>query len=517
MIIQKKSKILTFENYLQIFVLSIPVFLITGPFLPDLFLSLSIILFLTYLVLRKKLDYLNHKIFFIFLIFYFILIVSSLLSDYPNKSLITSFGYFRFGIFIFLVSFLIDKKKDYFIRKIFFVLTIIFIILFFDAIFQKFTGKNILGVTAPYGRITSLFGDDVKLGGYIARITPLLIATIVYLKLNRSLIFFIFFISLFLTFISGERTSFLMLSMFLTGFIIFSNIPLKLKFLYFCLPFFISITLLLNQEIRHRVFTSTLNQININNEKPFYKTIDKNGTLVVVHRDSTVLPRIYQMYFKTSVKIFKDNILFGSGPRTYPYKSKEEKYYTVSNHEGWIEFVKKHNKEKINEIYEIHKDQINRISKLQKYLDLKENINLINDKKYSDWLKGYGLSHIYFSERIKDKKWLKGLGVLDEKLDGFTNISGVNNHPHNSYLQLLSETGLAGILFILTLWFFCIFKLFSKLEFYLKCLLLGLIINLFPFMFSGNFFNGWLSILYFYPIGFLLKNRKDIEKSNEVF
>jgi hypothetical protein len=210
------------------------------------------------------------------------------------------------------------------------------------------------------------------------------------------------------------------------------------------------------------------------------------------------------MYFETAVKIFKDNILFGSGPRTYPFKSKEEKYYTVSDHEGWVNYVKKFNKETMIKLSEIHTNQISKISKFQKYKDLKKNINLINNKEYKNWLKGYGIGHIYFNERIKDKHWLSGW-LLSEDLIGFTNISGANNHPHNTYLQLLSETGLLGLLFIIMLWLFSIFKLFTNLEFYYKCLILGLIINLFPFMFSGNFFNGWLSILYFYPLGFLLK------------
>tara|TARA_B110000444_G_scaffold261134_1_gene311303 strand:+ start:2487 stop:4016 length:1530 start_codon:yes stop_codon:yes gene_type:complete len=497
---------LTFGNYLQVLVLSIPILLITGPFLPDLFLSLSVFSFLIYLVMKKKLNFLRHKIFYLFLVFYLILVISSLLSEYSSKSLITSIGYIRFGIFLFVVNFLINVKED-FIKKIHFVLISVFIVLFLDAILQKLTGSNILGTAAPYGRITSLFGDDIKLGGYIVRITPLLIAISIYQKFSRKFIFFIFFISLFLTLISGERTSFFMLLMFLGGYLIFDNISLKLKFLYFLITLVLIFALFLNKEIRHRVMTSTLNQINITNEKPFYKTVkQEDGSYVVLHRDSTILPRIYHMYFETAFKIFKDNLLFGSGPRTYPFKSNEEKYYTTSDHEGWVIFVKKHNKKMMRELVESHENVINKISKFKKYKDLRENIDLINDKEYKDWLKGYGLSHIDFNERIKDKKWLSA-SILNEKQKSFTNISGVNNHPHNTYLQLLSETGFFGFIFILALWFFCILKLFSKIDVYNRCLLFGLIINLFPFIFSGNFFNGWLSILYFYPLGFLLKEK----------
>ena len=57
--IQSYSKFFTFENYLQLIILSIPVLLITGSFLPDLFLSLSALSFVIYLTLRKELNFLN--------------------------------------------------------------------------------------------------------------------------------------------------------------------------------------------------------------------------------------------------------------------------------------------------------------------------------------------------------------------------------------------------------------------------------------------------------------------------
>ena len=43
-------------------------------------------------------------------------------------------------------------------------------------------------------------------------------------------------------------------------------------------------------------------------------------------------------------------------------------------------------------------------------------------------------------------------------------------------------------------------------------ILIGIIIvNLWPFVPSGNFYNNWLSLLYFYPVGFYLyfKNKTE--------
>ncbi len=91
------------------------------------------------------------------------------------------------------------------------------------------------------------------------------------------------------------------------------------------------------------------------------------------------------------------------------------------------------------------------------------------------------------------------------------------NHPHNSYLQLLSEAGILGFLFIFSI-FFIIFKLFfiriffrkknkvdlNKYELVKYVSLIAIFINLWPLSPNGNFFNNWLSSMYYYPVGFYL-------------
>ncbi len=92
-------------------------------------------------------------------------------------------------------------------------------------------------------------------------------------------------------------------------------------------------------------------------------------------------------------------------------------------------------------------------------------------------------------------------------------------HPHNTYLEILSESGiftfLTIIIIFITICVLSVKHLFSKLFGNKKgifndfevCLLSSIIISLWPFSPSGSFFNNWMSIVYYFPIGLLLWQR----------
>ena len=94
---------------------------------------------------------------------------------------------------------------------------------------------------------------------------------------------------------------------------------------------------------------------------------------------------------------------------------------------------------------------------------------------------------------------------------------GCSSHPHNIYLQLLSETGLLGFAMIFCFFLYhCylliklfIFKNFIKnsvIKNYNSyvAMLITININLLPLSPSGNFFNNWNSIVFFMPLGILI-------------
>ena len=93
-----------------------------------------------------------------------------------------------------------------------------------------------------------------------------------------------------------------------------------------------------------------------------------------------------------------------------------------------------------------------------------------------------------------------------------------STHPHNFLIQILSETGIIGLIFYFYGLFFVIYKLFkvnlkNKSINEKNCFLIisiALIINFFPFVPNGNFFNNWISITSFYYIGIYLYSYKRI-------
>ena len=104
-------------------------------------------------------------------------------------------------------------------------------------------------------------------------------------------------------------------------------------------------------------------------------------------------------------------------------------------------------------------------------------------------------------------------------------------HPHNTYIELLSEAGIFA--FLVVIGFFILICYLSIKHFVLKlirdkkgifndfevCLLSAIIISLWPFSPSGSFFNNWMSIVYYFPVGLLLWQRtkyKNLIKTKKI-
>ena len=109
--------------------------------------------------------------------------------------------------------------------------------------------------------------------------------------------------------------------------------------------------------------------------------------------------------------------------------------------------------------------------------------------------------------------------------DYAVSIYSCETHPHNTYLELLSEAGIFAFLIVTS--FFILLCFVSIKHFIFKfihgkksvindlevCLFSAVIISLWPFSPSGSFFNNWMSIVYYFPIGLMLWQRSKYKSS----
>ena len=393
----------------------IPISLVTGPFISDLFVSIVAILYIYILFLKNELKILSEKKNLIFIFFCAYLTVISFFSIDFFSSILPSVFYIRFGLFTLAIVYLLKEYSNFenlFTKYL--LITILFVSV--DAYIQIIFGSNILGMkNSVTDRVSGLFGDEYVLGSYLVRLFPLLLALLIN-KISFNLknkILFIIGIVLFniLIFFIAERTAFALNVIF---FILFTLIIKKTRFL-----------MLIILVISTLGFVVAGNLSKSTQERMINQTIDE----VLKDNRINIFTEGHQNHMKTAIKIFKDNIIIGSGIKSF------------------------------------------RI--------------LCRDKRY------------------------------------FETITSCSTHPHNTYAQLLSETGIIGFAFISSIFliickniFFYFIRSFYKrhdsVSDQVKVLSILIFVNLFPFVPTGSFFNNWISIIYFLPLGFFLKNNRFI-------
>jgi len=419
MLIEKKKISIYFFSFLIIF---FPILLISGPFLTDLVVFLISIYSFSIFIEDKR--YFKNLFFIYLLAFSLYITFTSIINLNDTKifsSIKNSIFYIRFTLFSIGVWYLFNKNPKI-INKLFYILLSSYIFLMIDASYQLLNGVNLLEFKIdPSQRVSSLFGDELILGSYLARLFPILIALrfLVHNKKQNLIIklinvLFILYLG-FVVFITGERTAVFIyiFSLFLLVLLVNGYFVEKLSFIILGITVLLFLTTS-NLESKKRIVDLTLSDTNF---------LSKN-------EEKFIFSPQYEEHFISSYRIFRDNPLFGVG--------------------------------------------------VKKFRDI------CKVKKYN------------ISEQT------------------------CSTHPHNTYMQLLSETGLIGFIFIFTIFTTIIF-IFTKLiyfKFFKKkiilnnfqiSLLIGIFISLWPLAPSGNFFNNWLSAIYFYPVGMLLWSLQNSE------
>ena len=149
------------------------------------------------------------------------------------------------------------------------------------------------------------------------------------------------------------------------------------------------------------------------------------------------------------------------------------------------------------------------------------NENNINENKIYIFTEEHNQHYVSAIKMFLDNKIL-GVGIKNfRKFCGkekYYSEKSCSTHPHNTYVQLLAETGLIGFLFIIFIFFYFTYFVVKHFIYRLKgnfifsdfqiCLLSGILIFLWPLVPTGNLFNNWLTIIMILYLPFLIWSKK---------
>jgi len=420
------------NNLIYYLFILLPISYLIGISVTEL-IGLSLILY--FFIRNREINFLkDKKIIFLFVLSFFFGVNAYLQIDDNLK--ISSIFHFRYVILVLSILFCLRyfEKIDLEIKKkTFLIIFIIMSLVLFDAIFQFFTGENLLGYQILNNRISGIFQAELVLGSFLIKILPFLTWILYHSKIdiNENKIQLIIFFSLYLIciFLSGERTSFALSLLYFIGIIIFLNQLRKIFSISFiCLIFFIiliSTFKIGKSDPNNRIFIKTFHQLTnhyfiTNNITETQK--DENQKKEMIKKNILIFSEDHTGHYKLAFKLFKENPIFGVGP--------------------------------------------------------------------------------------------KGFRHYCRKVNYDPDIGICSTHPHNFLVQIASETGLIGLSLYIFIIFFLIFRLIKcvNLKIYsdnkssLIIISIGLLVNLFPLLPSGNFFNNWISLINYFLLGIYFYN-----------
>lgn len=296
---------------ISLFFILLPLTLVTGPFLPDLFLSIIAIYFFIISIKKKLFNYYKNIFVYIFVLFYLVMLSSGIFSNNFYASLISYNGpifYFRYLFFVLGALYILNQNKN--IIK-YFLLTLLLVILFtiLDGLILLIFKYSIFGgkVDINHGnRLTGIFKDEQILGHFLSYVVPLCFALIMFVFKPRSkgiLIVFSFLIlcELFI-FITNDRTAFLKIIQFTILLIFLSNRFKLLRLISFGISILlISFILSSSSSSQHRYIETTIKDVS-----------------------STKIPYmpwspLHEKHFSLAFNFFKDSPIIGNGPQYFKY------------------------------------------------------------------------------------------------------------------------------------------------------------------------------------------------------
>ena len=409
----------------------IPIFLITGPAIPDISLIIVCIIFLFYFYKNNKF-FLSNNFFYISIIFWIILVLLNLISLNFYKSLSESIIFLRM-LLLPIIMYLWLLKSNNFIKIVLLIVLISNLVVITDTLYQFFRyhpfdgfGEGFFNRKAEiYGRLSGPFLDMVP-GSYISKFFIFgFLGLIIFIK-NKifSTVSSIFYLILcgYITFISGER-------MALATFLLAMSI----------------------------------------------------GILILKN---------YRLVFLISLFFLLTSILI-----TYKTHEHYKNYTVLESNSGHLGLTIEKFDTKCD-----YSNSCSKIIKLQPTL-----IEVLKDFSNTAYYETYSLS----LEMIKTYPWT-GIGMNNFNF-GCLNVENFKkercwSHPHNFYLQWLTENGIIGFIFFIIYIFFIFNRILQSNSHltYNKYSFIALSVIFWPIMSTGSLLKNWHGIETFFIIGLSL-------------
>ena len=301
-----------------------PFSFIVGPVLVETLLFFLIL----FNFILKKIHFEKNIFFYLLIIFYLIVILNLYITD--NSSYYKSFAFVRIIFLIVIVKNILNSLEN--LREIYY--RYIFII-FFVVLLLTIHSALIFFIQYDYSlRVSSVFFEEKILGSYVSKLfffsTPLFFLFNIKKKNSYYLLglIFICFVT-FLVLISGERASIFNLFFYIFLFFILSNdIKKKYKFSFLLLVFLIvSFSITISDRIKFRAISQTAAQLGLfGPEKYTEKLINGRWYAYIKEEKIYFAPLKHKLMHETAFKIFKDNIILGSGIKTFRTFCKKQKY-----------------------------------------------------------------------------------------------------------------------------------------------------------------------------------------------
>ena len=309
------------ENLALLSLILTPIFFIIG----SLFANLAIIIIIClYFIINSKNDFLfflkNNK--FVITIFLFVFTINIFNSQYKILSFEKGIFFLRYFLFALSISFIIKFLPDKKIKIYFKSLLCIILFLIFDSFLQFYFGRDIFGFPyiESYNRITGPFGDEMIIGNYLLNIGFLSLGLINYFNKidNKYNLLLFYFISITVLF-TGERSAFLSILYFLIlMFLIFNKKKFVLTTMIIII--FSSFFIIKNVDVLSNKYLPKISSKDV-----LLETSDENNNLNDNDNLNIYKNKIEKIFFNNkwaghyekAIEIFRDNVFFGSGFRTY--------------------------------------------------------------------------------------------------------------------------------------------------------------------------------------------------------